>query len=120
MQKIINHGLQDIVKIIYAPLKNYTINNKEFLWYDFVPDENIDLLLVDGPPSDIQKDSRYPALPLLFENLSDNILLVLDDTVRDDEKRIISNWINEYPGLKCEYIELEKGAAIITKDNLRH
>lgn len=114
-QNIIEHGLQDIVKIIYAPLKKYTINNMEYIWYDFIPEEKIDLLLVDGPPADIQKDSRYPALPLLIDKLSDDSLIILDDTIREDEKRIISRWLNEFPGFQSEFVDLEKGAAILTK-----
>jgi hypothetical protein len=33
--------------------------------------------------------ARYPALPLLFDKMSDEAVIILDDTFREDEKNII-------------------------------
>ncbi|MES9855801.1 MAG: hypothetical protein ABW166_04240 [Sedimenticola sp.] len=40
------------------------------------------MLVIDGPSGFIQKHSRYPALPLLFDKLSNNGMVFLDDAAR--------------------------------------
>lgn len=51
------------------------------------------LVLVDGPPGTACLNSRYPAVPKVFEHLSlANIDLVLDDASRSQEQAIIELW----------------------------
>ena len=76
-------------------------------------DQPIDLLVVDGPPGNIQSLSRYPALPLLYRHLSDRSIVILDDGHRDDEKKIVALWEKEFSNLSPEFLDLEKGAYII-------
>lgn len=102
-------------KVLYAPLKSYTIHNSSWQWYDIsglAAVEEIDLLIIDGPPEDIQKEARFPALPLLFEKLSDQAVIILDDTNRPDEQAIIKNWKTTYK-LKEQYLYTEKGTTIL-------
>lgn len=116
------HGLQDMVEVIHAPLKNVTIGEKNWLWYDTrrlsdIP--AIDLLIVDGPPKKAQKMGRYPALPLLFEKLSGNATVFLDDSKRRDETRIIEQWLKDYQDLQCEIMNTERGTAVIHKKSMQ-
>jgi len=111
------HQLENYSKIIHAPLKEKTINDEKWLWYDAEINEKIDLLIVDGPPADTQDKARYPALPMFYPTLGDNAIIILDDTIRQEEQAIVERWKKEYPGTRFEYIELEKGAAIITKES---
>lgn len=112
------HGLQDIAVVVDAPLKEYRIRDKTWLWYDtnaFTADEPVDLFAIDGPPSVIQPLARYPALPLMHGRLAEHAVIVLDDGGRDDERKIMESWSDEFPGLTAEFADLEKGAFIIRK-----
>jgi len=92
-------GVQDYSTVIHAPLKKHKLMNTEYLWYDFSPSSHlastIDMLVVDGPPGNLKNLSRYPAVPLLKEYLSDDIIVMLDDTQRSDEQKISASWKKE-------------------------
>lgn len=110
-RKVENAGSE----VIYAPLKTYQIDGASWRWYDIAGLENvgqIDLLIIDGPPEDIQKEARFPALPLLFEKLSERAVVILDDTNRTDEQAIIKKWKATYR-LKEQYLYTEKGTTIL-------
>ena len=76
--------------------------------------ENIDLLVVDGPPKSICQYARYPAVPALFDRLSPKAEVWMDDAIRQEEKDICKHWANEY-GFNFEYIPLEKGLGVLTR-----
>jgi hypothetical protein len=82
-------------------------------------DQPIDLLVVDGPPGNIQKQSRYPALPLFYRQLSDRSTIILDDGLREDEQRIVARWEREFDNLSIQFLSLEKGAYVIHKGSQR-
>ena len=116
------YGLEDHTMVIDAPLEKMTLNEAEYLWYrtDDLPAEimpqSIDMVVIDGPPGFIQKNSRYPALPLLYERLADGCVIFLDDAAREDEKNIVELWLAEYPAMKHQYIDVERGCSILTID----
>jgi len=113
---ISRHRLQDIATVVHAPLKKYDINGHSWLWYDLnclELDQPIDFLVIDGPPGSMQRLSRYPALPLLFRRLSEKVTIILDDGIREDEKKIVDLWLKEFDRLSCEFIPLEKGCYVI-------
>jgi len=112
------HQLGNIAEVVHAPLKAVRLNAGNWDWYDTAridPDIKIDMLVIDGPPGQIQDISRYPALPLLHTYFSDEIIILLDDAARADEKSIIAMWTREFPGFEHEYIPAEKGAAILRR-----
>lgn len=116
-----SHHLQDIATVVYTPLKPIELNGQTWRWYDLdqlqlkhkLPDR-IDLLVIDGPPGDLQSLSRYPALPMLFQALSENGVVILDDGDRADEQEIVRRWQQEF-GLESERILNEKGAFILRR-----
>jgi predicted O-methyltransferase YrrM len=111
-----DHQLKDIAEIVHAPLKEVQLNAGSWDWYDTAhidPDLKIDLLVIDGPPGLIQKDSRYPALPLLHEYFSDDVVILMDDAARTDEKTIVEMWSCEFPEFEYEFISAEKGAVVL-------
>jgi hypothetical protein len=61
----------------------------------------------------MQRLSRYPALPLLFRRLSEKVTIILNDGIREDEKKIVDLWLKEFDRLSCEFIPLEKGCYVI-------
>ena len=89
--EIKKHNLEDYAKVIYSPLKKQ--NNLK--WYDISPldkIESIDLLIIDGPPIKLGRNARYPAIPFLFDKLSDNAIILLDDARRKNERETIKLW----------------------------
>ena len=117
---ISSHKLEEIATIIYAPLKTFEIDEETWLWYNtdcLKIEQPIDLLVVDGPPKNVQKLSRYPALPLLYKDLNEHSIIILDDGDREDEKKIIEMWKKEFSQISSEFIDTEKGAYIIYKNH---
>ena len=121
-ENLVRHGLTDYATVIHAPLKAYEINGKTWQWYDLdaVPaDLAIELLLVDGPPQHAQQEEmvRYPTLPLLSSRLAPCATIIMDDTGREDERRIAESWLREFPltlvrDYDHAYGESEKGAKV--------
>lgn len=112
------HGLTGTCRVHHAPLVSHRINGEAWTWYDLDDirfDRPIDLLFIDGPPERIQTLSRYPAVPLLFDHLSEEAVIVLDDGGREEEEEIVRKWTQEYPSLEAEYKSLEKGAFVLRK-----
>jgi len=109
-------GLEDFADVIHAPLEELLLSGDEYQWYETtkLPSINIDMLVIDGPPGFIQKHSRFPALPKLFNQLSDESRVFLDDAGRDEEKQIVDKWLALYPVLTHEYIETQRGCSVLT------
>ncbi|WP_448003866.1 class I SAM-dependent methyltransferase [Agromyces bauzanensis] len=123
------HDLQDVVEIRTAPLADFGASSIEHgthrvqPWYDreSVGDLNgIEILFIDGPPGDVAKYARYPAVPALLDRCAKDAMIVLDDAARPDEKAIVERWVAEYPDLQLEYsAPAEKGVAILRRGTLQ-
>ena len=93
-------GLGNIIDINLAPLKEQKIAEFDCNWYDSelvkkrICDQVFDLMLVDGPPAYQEKISmnRFPAIPMLFNNLEDNCSIYIDDSNRKGESQSIKHW----------------------------
>lgn len=112
------HGLADLVEVRSAELESYELGDTTFQWYarkawDDLAD--IDVLFVDGPPTDTGEHARYPAYPLLGERMSESGVVVLDDMVRKDEQQVLARWLEEHPELTDERVRLEKHAALVRR-----
>jgi len=111
-QTITSHGLDNHAEVLHAPLKQYEIDGASYRWYDdavLKQFDSIDLLIVDGPPQDVSKWARYPAIPLLDSKLHTGSVVLLDDGGRPDETAIVAAWAQKY-GLDCRNEPTEKGA----------
>lgn len=108
------HALEERATIIHAPLVPSTVNNQ--LWYDAasVPNVAIDMLIIDGPPLSTGPMARYPAIPMLFDRLSADARVILDDSARSDEKACVSRWLQEHPELAVRSFDCEKGCVVLT------
>ncbi|WP_067970556.1 class I SAM-dependent methyltransferase [Nocardiopsis trehalosi] len=114
------HGLGDIVEVRHAPLREWTPpgGGDPQPWYDTeaLGDlDGIDVLFVDGPPARTAPQSRYPAGPVLLPRCSADAVVVIDDTVRGDERATSDRWVAEHPGLRYRSVPLEKGANVFTR-----
>jgi predicted O-methyltransferase YrrM len=113
------HGLTDFVEVVDAPLGEMTQGAEKYTWYspsilETIDQGSVELVFVDGPPGKLRKLSRYPALPILYEMLSENATILIDDANRVDESEMIRLWLRQFPSLRCSYIRKGKGIAIIT------
>lgn len=121
-EEIERHGLSDYATVIYAPLVAHEIDGEPWLWYDrdtFSMVDNIDLLVVDGPPQydNPQSLARYPALPLLRDKVTPDCLMLMDDADREDETQVMTRWEAEFPIEVLRWYEkswgdVEKGAKL--------
>lgn len=116
-QKLNEFSLSRYCEVIYSPLETIMVNGESYQWYgiDKLKNTAIDLLVIDGPPGFIQKNSRYPALPLLGSNLSNKCSVFLDDAARDDEKEIIQQWLKLFPDFDYKYLDNERGCAVLSR-----
>lgn len=113
------HGLEDLARVIFAPLIRTSIHEKDWLWYDTKALQNvqsIDILVVDGPPASTQRLARYPALPILAPFLSDNAIIVIDDAFRPDERQMVARWLEEFDGFTARDVDTEKGTVILQRN----
>lgn len=118
INQVMHHQLAEVAKIIYAPLQKTLVNDQSWQWYgiDGLRSElpgKIDLLVIDGPPGHLQPLSRYPALPVLYELLSDRAIIVMDDANREDEQKIIEQWKQEFNFSVVSMPGNEKGTVIL-------
>ena len=125
-QKFINiNKLSETVDVKFCPLFDYHYQDKMWQWYDLSLikfKQNIDLLVVDGPPRKLQEKSRFPALTLLMNKLSPDATIILDDANRKNEQEVIKDWelYLDKQAVKYDlfsYPDYEKGMAMIKLRN---
>jgi len=112
-QLLIKQGLQNWATVIDAPLRNYDFSGQNYRWYTLseqVKNKRIDMLVIDGPPANLNRYARYPAGPLLLPLLNENSVVFLDDANRTDEQEIIQRWIDGFKKFDVHSYDCEKGA----------
>lgn len=117
-RELARHGLAAYATVLRAPLMHHDIKNQVWLWYSvptLLPDE-IDLLVIDGPPATTGHLVRYPAGPLLFKHLSPHAAVFLDDAFRSDEQEIVDRWGLEFPEYHRQLKATQRGCAILRKE----
>jgi predicted O-methyltransferase YrrM len=110
------HDVSHLAEVRLAELRQLNIKSEEFPWYDvdaFRDINEIDLLLVDGPPGSLGEMARCPALHVLESRLAPNAVVILDDADRPDEQGIVRRWITEVAGLRKER-EIFSGLTVLT------
>lgn len=110
------HALTHRVELVHAPLDALGINGWNGRWFQqtafgVVPDNSVDLLLVDGPPKATGPLARYPAVPVLSNKLKRGCLVLVDDADRSDEKMICERWTRE--GLLADPSFLPLGTGLL-------
>lgn len=120
LHQLERYALQLHATVFHAPLKTYPIKGHDYRWYETdvitdkaIPDKTIDMLVIDGPPGFIQRHSRYPALPLLYDKLADGCTIFMDDAARPEEKEIVQMWMTAHPELEYRHISNERGCAVL-------
>lgn len=82
-------------------------------WYvpSGLPDE-IDLVVIDGPPAYFAQGTRGAAAPVTFPRLSDTGFVVLDDAKREGEQANARRWSSDYPAMAFHNVGTRKGALL--------
>lgn len=115
-----HHDLADVVELRAAPLATTSLADHPTRWYAEHTLEGLDdigLLLVDGPPAWTGEDARFPAVPLLRDRLTPTAVVVADDTVRDQDRRVAERWQLLLPDFIAEHqTDLQKGAVVFRRD----
>jgi hypothetical protein len=108
---VASYGLQEFAMVIDAPLVDAHVNGRDYQWYslDNLVECDIDMMVIDGPPGRLQKNSRYPALPVLRGRMTSACSIFLDDAGREDEQEIARRWQSEYKKLNGSYIDNQRG-----------
>ncbi|MDR1460640.1 MAG: class I SAM-dependent methyltransferase [Campylobacteraceae bacterium] len=122
LQNIKKESLEKFIDLRIAPLEPWGDEHiykseKPAFWYQkkCIEDiQDVDLLIVDGPPGNTCPFARYPALPAFYDRLDSNAQVWIDDTNRDEEKEICKVWTNKY-NMSIKYFPLEKGLSILIK-----
>lgn len=102
-------------EVVVAPLREQTLGGTACDWYDAetvlaaLPEEPIELLVVDGPPM-TSTWSRWPALEVLGPRLAPGAVVLLDDGRRRQERAAAMRWAREHPELKLCWLDTQKGA----------
>lgn len=112
---IARYGLARVATVLHAPLRRYRLDAEEYDWYDLsgLPEQAIELLVVDGPPGRLAPLARYPALPLLRARLAPGCTIFLDDADRPDERAIVARWCAEYPAFELGRPATARGCAVL-------
>jgi hypothetical protein len=113
--------INNLIELKHCPLKDVEIELVNWLWYDLPLASfttEIEVLIVDGPPRRIQKNSRYPAIMQLHTRFANKTKILLDDYNRADEQEVVSVWMKDLDRLGFhvelkEFKEYEKGLAIL-------
>ena len=94
------------VELIHAPMTDYP----GYQWYQMPHglelDRRIGFVVCDGPPKNTV-GGRYGLLPTLTYDLSPNCVILLDDTHRRGEQRIMERWEQLRPMQRSSFFALK-------------
>jgi predicted O-methyltransferase YrrM len=111
------HGVAHRADVRHAPIGEVELpGGRAQPWYDLAAAADLDgigVLLVDGPIGALGPQARYPAMPLLRDRMAAGAVVILDDASRPEEQEVLKHWLADQPELRCQTLNLEKGAAVI-------
>lgn len=116
-RQVASNGLSDYVTVIDAPLVDHDKNGEVATWYDtrgLSDVRTIGVLAVDGPPR-LTGDLRREALGLLHDRLVDGAHVFADDVNRSGEHEMISDWLQQFPGLHTSITSTPVQAHLVWK-----
>lgn len=111
-------GLSGRATVVHAPLEDRQVEGRTLPWYAAAAltpalPSTIDLLVVDGPPSRIHRDIRWPSIPLLRDRLAPAAAVLMDDGDRPAERKAAHDWRDRIPGSWLRYLPGGKGGWIL-------
>jgi hypothetical protein len=118
-QLLASAGLDDIARVVEAPLRNQQLGDRTVDWYDrstveAAIDGEIDVLVVDGPPQ-VSPWRRWAALHVLYPILAESFVALLDDGRTRETSRAVHAWIDEFPDLDLYWLDTVKGTWLLKR-----
>jgi predicted O-methyltransferase YrrM len=115
--ELVRHELSHRADVLDSPLVTHELAGERWSWYALneLPDLEIDMLVIDGPPGHTGTLARYPAGPALLSRLRVGGVAFLDDGHEEHVKRALARWSREIPGLATQSVECEKGCLIVRR-----
>jgi len=110
------HSLAATAEVRAAPLAAMPIGDVSYQWYDpaAVADlQEVEMLLVDGPPQATGPDARFPAMHVLERRLAANATVIVDDANRPDEREAVRRWTQTITGLTQDKSILGRHAVLL-------
>lgn len=111
------YGLEQWATVVDAPLEQ--VRDFDTPWYSLakLPEavRDVGVVVIDGPPDAIGPLARYPALACLRDRLSDTCSILLDDTDRENERKALERWRQEFPEFSQQHLVCEKGAVLLRR-----
>jgi predicted O-methyltransferase YrrM len=80
-----------------------------------LPDAQIDVALIDGPPIANGRFTRYPPLQWALDHLADQGSVYLDDSARRPERDLLAYLRKTEPELRITELPSEKGLSLIER-----
>jgi hypothetical protein len=77
-----------------------TRRNRIYRWYDKdllrheIVSQKVDVLIVDGPPAKTGDEVRCPAIPVFFDRLANQAIVLVDDAGRPEERATVRRWVD--------------------------
>lgn len=116
--ELARHEVSHRAEVLHAPLVPHELGGARWSWYALneLPDLEIDMLVIDGPPGHTGALARYPAGPVLLSRLRGGGVAFLDDGLEAHVKQAVARWSREIPGLSTQSAECEKGCLIVRRE----
>jgi predicted O-methyltransferase YrrM len=112
-------GLSSNVDLRVVPLIDYpvagTLPASKSYALTGLPDVQVDVALIDGPPSELGDAARLHPAQWALSRLSAGGAVFLDDTTRSQERAVLAHLAAVVPDLAIDYPRAEKGLARCTR-----
>lgn len=83
--------------------------------------KDIGLVFIDGPNASHDPIIRAPALEHIWDKLTENATIILDDGARQGEKTIVKGWVERYGNcLDAKYVDTGRGTWVIKRISTTH
>lgn len=114
------HDLHKWAEVRVAELREVELEGERWPWYDTaqLPEGPFDLVVVDGPPEATRSQARFPAVPLLYDRLTPDAMVVLDDHQRPDEQAAGRRWVEAHGDLRPEVLKHHKDTLVLRRDGV--
>jgi len=117
------HGLAGTAQVIHAPLAPLEAARTSGVWYDLNASDmvksmapgSVDMILVDGPPNELQTYARYPAVFALIDLLRPKGFFLVDDYDVPDVKAWVAAAVRNYD-LKVESVSADDSSVVLEKN----
>lgn len=113
-----SHGLLEFVDLRVMPISEARHQPFGHRWYDLAGLEmleDVDLVIVDGPPKAFGDEVRFPGGDLMVSKLRSGGSIIFDDAARPGEQRIKQALMEKYPDLTVSEPTSIRGCLMFTK-----